>query len=579
MIEDAIRTLIWSLAKLFLSMSDWMYEALQTVIGINLTGDIVRYTWLFMLLFLSFACFVRIGFILLNQMADDEQERIDYSKLGKRIVWVFCTIALSLTFFNFSLGLPKTVTDIYNNVISYDERLVPSSAVISSTAKTSISSSLGDMKATDEVISIDMIDEKLNTEEDGEYIYFFGFAELFLCIAGAFVVMCVQLNIVIDVILRLFLNVFRFVIGFIPISSLVEDNSTCGDWIKDIISDTVVMSTSLIFTNMIFGFMTTNAITSLNGIIRIIVFTVGLIAVSRVSEAIAKYMGASNLTTGGRMGTMLLGFGAFGALRGAGKVMKGAVKYGASGVSHGADYVSSKFGGSDNAVSNGASDGNTPLSPLSGGGLGASISNDVNDKNDYFVRNGTNGIDVGSDTSFNASMNQSIDDSILDSTPTSINMSNEQRNTNSYVDESKNSSFISDDDMLISNQQQNSIDKNSSNSVITSNNSNSAIDNDGLIRNQGNISNKGNMEHNNYEPFKNDMVRNKGYGFMRSDKFSMAGLGFVDNPTSGHLFKESSAIYKQSIRERLHTPSIDSRVNNVIEKGTKSSENEELKWY
>ena len=53
MIEDAVRGLFWAVAKLLLSMSDWMYEILQTVIGIDLSGDVLRYTWIFMLLFLT----------------------------------------------------------------------------------------------------------------------------------------------------------------------------------------------------------------------------------------------------------------------------------------------------------------------------------------------------------------------------------------------------------------------------------------------------------------------------------------------------------------------------------------------
>lgn len=558
MIEDAVRDLFWSLAKLFLSMSDWMYEILQTVIGVDLSGDTLTYTWKFMLLFLTFACFVRIGFLLLKQMADDEQERIDYAKLGKRIVGVFGIVAISLTFFTFSLGFPKTVTDIYNRVIQYDERLVPSSAVISSTAKTSISSSLGDMSATDEVISIDTIDEELNTEEDGEYVYFFGFAELFLCIAGAFVVMCVQLNIVIDVILRLFLNVFRFVIGFIPISSLIEDNSTCGEWARDLISDTIVMCTSLIFTNMVFGFMTTSAITSLNGIVRIVLFTIALMAVYRISEAIAKYMGASNLSSGGRMGSMLLGMGAFGAIRGVGKVMKSAVKYGASGVASGIDYVSSKFGGSADDRTTSGTDTDNPTSPLNSGGLGASI-NDVNENtSDYFVSNGSNGIDIGGDTSYKGTMNQHIDDSILDATPTSFNMDNTQTNKNTFYERNQGTAIVSDDDMNISNHKDSGVDTNYSNS---------AMNNDGYNKGNEDTFNKGSMDNNDFEPFKNKMEQKKGYAFMQDGRFSMASAGFVDSQPSGHLFKGSNAVYKQSIRERYTMSSMEAKVNSRINHG------------
>ena len=35
MIEDAIRTLFWAIAKLFLSASDWMYDMLNAVVNLS----------------------------------------------------------------------------------------------------------------------------------------------------------------------------------------------------------------------------------------------------------------------------------------------------------------------------------------------------------------------------------------------------------------------------------------------------------------------------------------------------------------------------------------------------------------
>lgn len=66
MIEDAIRTLFWAIAKLFLSASDWMYDMLNAVVNLNLAGsNEITYTWLFFLSFLSFATFVTVGYVLL----------------------------------------------------------------------------------------------------------------------------------------------------------------------------------------------------------------------------------------------------------------------------------------------------------------------------------------------------------------------------------------------------------------------------------------------------------------------------------------------------------------------------------
>lgn len=520
MIEDAIRWIFWAFAKLFLSAADWIYEILNTIIGIDLSGNVVKYTWLFMLCFTSFACSIRIAYILLKQSSDDDKPNIDYGKLCKRIVGVFTTIALSYTFFVFVLGVPKAVVDIYNDVMIYDERLVPSSAVISATSKTAISTVLGDMTSTDEVISIETIDSQLNTKEDDRYIYFFGYAEMFLCIIGAIAVLCMQLNIVVDVTMRLFLNVFRFVIGFIPISSLIEDNSTCGDWIKDIISDSLVMAFSLVFTQMVFGLMSTEAITSLNGIVRIVVFTLALMAVSKSSEFIAKYFNASNLSSGGRVGNAVMAMGAFAAVKGAGHILKGIASGAGKGIGKMGEVLSpnkeSKSANVNNDVSASA--------PISGGDVafGGSINNSYNNSSASHSQNG-NGFFVDSNRTNGSNYNNSpnsahqSDNNILDRTPTSsnnnVNLANSTRNTNNRTVERKADNNT----------------ENKSNSLQQHNSHNSRNNQKG-----NNNANSNSIKYNN---------STKTFGGINK-------TAFVDDDTTGHLYKRSNYVYRSNPKDR-----------------------------
>lgn len=514
MIEDAIRGIFWALAKLMLCVSDWIYDILYAIIDIDLmNSNVIFYTWAFMLCFLSFATLLRIGFVLLHKMADDS-ESIDVGKLGKKIGSVFLVIALSTTVFSFCLGVPKYVVDVYNKVITYDERLTPSSAVISATAKTPVTSSLDAMASTDEIVSIDTIDEKLNSKEDDKYIYFLGYAELLLCLVGGFVVACVQLNIVVDEILRLFLNIFRFVIGFIPISSLVEDDSTCGDWIRDIFSDTFVLICLPIFTNMVFGLMATSQFANLNGIIRIIVFTIGLMAVYKSAEAVAKYMGASNLSSGGKAGTMLMGLGAAGAMRAAGKVGKMIFGGGRYGMKKGkkaifGDSKKSKTG--DGGSSSGSDDGVTspvsPISPLSGA-LGASIQNTMGNSNNYFAGS-------GSQNSFQSkNAYQDRDDSIIDQSPTSYNggISDTMISPASEISSNTNAKAATD---------------RSGTTVANTRNDNGVK----------NVGGRSNMDIGNGKGYRNGLADIKG------------NKGFVNTSTSGHLYKSSNNIYRRSARD------------------------------
>ncbi|WP_291630455.1 hypothetical protein [Clostridium sp.] len=506
MIENSIRTLFWAVAKLFLSVGDWIYEILESVIAIDLSqSKVIMYTWLFMLLFLSSSCLIRVGFIFIKKNSSDS-EGFDGFKIIKRIGAMFLVVAISTTCFTFALGIPKTVTDIYSKVITYDERLTPSSAVISATAKTSITNSLSDMSETDEVISIETIDEKLNEEENGKKIYFPTYAEILLCVVTAFIVACVQVNIITDTILRLFLNIFRFVIGFIPISSMVEDNSTCGEWVRDIISDTFVMCCMLIFTKMVFGIMATSSITSLNGIVRMVVFTIGLMAVSKSGEFIAKYMGASNLSSGGKSGSMLLGMGAMMAVRGAGKILKGVSKYTGKGINKAYSQINKKNNSKNSNFKGGDNEVNTSkTSPNSGQGLGVNKDGSRNLGN-YFVNNG------GKQNNFkNGSVNNKSDRNILDKKPTDAN-----RNSKGNINDNQR------------------INKEG----IVSSNIKTPKDNIKGKNKENLNSNKNELGKSNYRKF----------GKLR-DMYNSNNKGFVDTQTSGHLYKKSSSVYKKSARD------------------------------
>lgn len=326
-IMDAIRSLFWGIAKLFLVMSDWMYEALESIVSLDLSSSkALLYTWMFFLLFIGFTTFLRVTVVIFKKTSDPEST-YDITTIPRRIINIFLAVVLSTTVFFFALGVPSQITSIYNNAITYDEKMSPSTSVISATSKSPLSSKLSDMKSTDEVVSIETIEEKLNDEEDGKYIYFVGIAELLLCIAGGFVVMCLQLNIVTDTGTRLFLNMYRFVIGFIPISSLIEAENTFGEWCRDIASDTLTIGFNLIATQFCFGIMATTKITELNGIIRIIIFGVGLLAICKCGDFVARYLRASNLSHGGGLGTMLLGAGVMGATRGLSKAISQSSKY------------------------------------------------------------------------------------------------------------------------------------------------------------------------------------------------------------------------------------------------------------
>ena len=548
-IEDAIRGLFWAIAKLFLAASDWMYTILESIVQIDLSNNnIIKYTWLFFLCFLSFACTVRIGYILLRKMAD-ENEVVDFGWLGRKITNVFLVVALSTTGFFFILQVPSAVTTAYNNAITYDEKLTPSSSVISATAKTPIVSDLDNMSTTDEIVTIETIDQKLNDKEDGEYTYFVSYAELLMCMIGAFVVMCVQLNIVIDCAMRLFLNIFRFVIGFIPISSMLEDkDSTCGDWVRDILSDTMTMCCTLIFTNMVFGLMTVSQITKLNGIIRIVVFAVGLMTVYKSGELIAKYLRASNLSSGGRLGTILLGVGAMSAARGAMNIMQKSFQSMVSSASSAVHGASDYFGNRSTNINNNHGFNNPPSSSM----LGASIDNPIppdgsGGGESFFVNSGINQQSMQSNQVY-----QNNEDSILDQNPMTFN-----QHTNTINDNQRNDYLGSHQQGInnvntLSSGQENKDIKSTYQSLESSHSIDQTQQNVQTSKiNEIQDSTKGHLD---------NVVSDTILG---TSGVSLSGVSFVDEPAQTHLYKNSQTIYKPNIKEVFNNQNSKSLTNGV----------------
>ena len=510
MIENAIRDLFWAISKLFLSIGDWIYDIIDMVININLSNSkVILYTWLFMLIFLTFACLFRIFFVLLRKTADDS-ESIDISKLLKKIGSVFLVVTISTTFFNFCLAAPGYIVRTYNKVITYDERMTSSTAVISATAKTPVTSSIDEMSSTDEVISIETIDEKLNEKENDEYIYFKGYAELLLCLVGSIIIAFLQIVLIVDTAMRLFLNIFRFVIGFIPISSLVEDNPTCGDWVRDIISDSLMMMFIPISLNMVYGLMSTSAFTLFNGIVRIILFAIGLMAISKTGDMVAKYMQASNLSKGSGMGLI---FGGMMAIRGAGSVMRGAGKYlpkAAGGIGNlaksGAEKASQLYNDTKNFHMAQAGMAAGALGNAVGGamgGLGSNISSTTK-KDDYFVNNASQGTFQGGASSTD------VNESVLDQSPTSPANGT---GTTTSVASGENGA-------------------NTRSTGVT----------DASVK--GDVKDKQAI-----------------FSGVNHSPVSPGGTAFVDNSTSGHLYKSSGSVYKQNLRDNYKAKSGGTKYN------------------
>lgn len=349
MIEDAIRSFLWGIVQLTLILSDWIYDMINTFIDIDITSsDVIIYIFTFGLLFLVSACMIRVFFLIVQKMSNDD-DSFDIGLVGKRIFQMFLIIAVIPTIFTFSLGLPATINDTFNNSITLGEPMTPSTSILTSVAKTQLAGELSSMAVNDEIITVDTISEKLSEQQDGKYIYFVGYGEIFFCGIMGFLIAFSLVNIFTQIVSRWFIQIFRLFIGFIPLSSMVDPKDTsCNQWIRDIISDVLIQSWSLIALWGVFAIMDLEAISSVNGIIRLFMFWIGIASVTKLGNMIAKYIQATDLSSPNHIGSALATMGMYAV----GKMSKNAIQRGAgflgntslSGASAGIQQIGERMG-------------------------------------------------------------------------------------------------------------------------------------------------------------------------------------------------------------------------------------------
>lgn len=328
MMNDAIRGFLWGIVQVVLTLSDWVYDMVNQFLRIDIsTNNVIWYIYSFGLLFLFFACSFRLFFVIVSKMSNDE-EQLDVGYIGKRIVHMFLVVALIPTFFTFSLGLPNTINSIFNNSVSMGEPMTPSTSILTSIAKTPLSGELNDMRGNDEIITIDTISENLNEQQNDKYIYFNGYGEIFFCLIMGILIAFALVNVFTQIVERWFIQILRLFIGFIPISGMVDpQDKSCNQWIRDIISDVLVQSWSLISLWAVFAIMGLDAISSVNGIIRLFMFWIGIMAITKLGDMIAKYLQATDLSKGSKIGSAMASVGMYGLARGGAALGKAGLSF------------------------------------------------------------------------------------------------------------------------------------------------------------------------------------------------------------------------------------------------------------
>lgn len=298
MIEDAIRGFLWGIIRLVLIVSDWVYDRINNFINIDISILIIMWiVCIMVIIMLLITCFIRI-FFLIKQNKDKNEDYIVTETIKKRIGKMLLMTVLIPTIFTISLSLPSLINHTFTPTITTKEEISPSKLILTSTAKTSISVDLDNIKTNDKVITIDTINEKIFEQQDGKYIYFAGYGEIFFCFCGGTFLMISLIEIFIQVIGRCFIQLVRLLFSFIPLSNMIDPKDNLyNEWLKMNTGDALIQIWTLIAFWIVLAIMGVNIFLSMNGIIRLAIFLIGFMSITKLGNIIAKYIHASSFVS------------------------------------------------------------------------------------------------------------------------------------------------------------------------------------------------------------------------------------------------------------------------------------------
>lgn len=286
-IVDFIRFCLWKIVQLILIFLDALYNIINEFINIPLKN--MLFVWGIVIIFLLIACFIRI-FILIKQNKDNN-DPVNTMTMRKRVCQMILIAVAIPTILTFTLSIPTIINHTFTPAMAIKEEMMPSRFLLTSFSNISVSENL------DEMNILDKIDENIYVQQDGEYIFFPEFKAFFLYIISGLLILSLLIKVFLEVIGRFLIQLVRLFLCFIPLSSMIDPKDRSSNkWIKNITSDALIQSTTLIMFWAILGIMRLDAVASASGIIRILIFSIGMIGIIKLGNRIAKYIKATDLS-------------------------------------------------------------------------------------------------------------------------------------------------------------------------------------------------------------------------------------------------------------------------------------------
>ncbi len=316
---DFLRYILWMIAKFGFYIMDLVYSVMIDVAAIDIwdigvtgsSSSIVEQFWDLFVGFTTIAVVVRLGWYLTSSLFKTDKETVGIESIVKRFVMIFVVI--------FVINLVPTIGRSFSNLnaeflgaIKGDNN-IPSTLVLttSSREQTGYWTEEGEYVTDDEydVITVELIDSQtdgINNAQwyDGvvswftggkSYNYFPDIVDLLvLCVLAIYSALLFCLSTV-EVAKRIWELIMLIIIGFLPISSLINDGRQFSEWLK--------MIFCIYFSNFMQVMMILIVLTVLAGLqkvhiwIWIVMLIGGLFFSINGSNKIAQLLGVDTSTT------------------------------------------------------------------------------------------------------------------------------------------------------------------------------------------------------------------------------------------------------------------------------------------
>lgn len=305
--NEFLRSLLWELATLFLSVLDFLWEIVLKVATLNL-GDLGSIDTWFAGIVLTFVLFLTYRALKICVRAILEEDYRDKIEPGKMVIRFIVTLIIITVIPLTYKGLCSVTSEAIDK-IGYFIPSSESSGDINKISNVLIQAGRTDITNIGNDLSPEIdLNESFNInnkDENGDFLYFPTYSSIFLIIVISCISLVIFITIALQVGKRLFSILTYYLLSPYAAASYLEpDSQTFSKWLMFLLSDLGLNFFQIYMTYFVLALCNSNIVSKKigsNGIgifAQIIIFIAGIFFLQDVPSKFTNLLGGSGDTTG-----------------------------------------------------------------------------------------------------------------------------------------------------------------------------------------------------------------------------------------------------------------------------------------